>query len=68
MATDNSAKIAVLETVLNSGARTVTVDGVSTTYRSASEILDAIKRLRTEDDTNDYVKRRGVKNINLGGF
>lgn len=68
MAVDNAAKIAALQAILESGARTISVDGLSTTYRSRDEILAEISRLKESDTENGYVRRRRVMNINLGGF
>jgi hypothetical protein len=65
---DNAAKVSELESLLQSGLRSHTVDGQTVTYRDQSEIMDLIQRLKRADDTNDYTVRRRVRTISLGGF
>jgi len=68
MAVDNSAKIAALEQIRASGARTVNVDGLATTFRSLDELNQEIERLKNEDTVNGYTKRRKVQRIDLSRF
>lgn len=68
MATNNAEKIAALESILESGARSISVDGLTTTYRSRAEILAEIERLKLADGVNGYTKRRRAKNVDLSGF
>lgn len=41
-------RLAALETAYASGAKSVTVDGVTTTYRSADEMERAMRRLERQ--------------------
>lgn len=65
---DNAAKIAALEAILESGARSVSVDGLATVFRNRNEIVAEIDRLRSEDTVNGYAKRRRAKNVDLSQF
>lgn len=67
MFTDHSTTITALEGLLTSGVRQLTVDGVTTTYQSASDIRKEIQRLKAEDTANGYTKRPRVRSINLRG-
>jgi len=63
---DNSDKIKLLERILESGAHSISVDGVTTTYRDRQSIVSEIRRL--EGDDADVTTSRRVKSINLGAF
>lgn len=63
---DNSARIAEIRTLLGSGAKTVKVDGVETTFDLAS-LRKELRELMREDDTQAG-RRPTVSTINLGGF
>ena len=65
---DNSAKIAALKTILESGAHSVSVDGLATVFRNRDEIVAEIDRLQAEDTVNGYTKRRRAKNVDLSQF
>jgi len=63
---DNTAKIAELRAVIQSGAESVSVDGVST--RVNLDVITAeIRRLEEEDDTVGS-RRPAVCGVNLGSF
>jgi len=62
---DNSAEIAALETVLNSGARSVSVDGVTTTFENAEQIRRRLRELR-ETDTANAGRRPRISTIDIG--
>ena len=64
--TDNSAKIAKLQAILEAGADSVSVDGTTVHYDLA-EIRREIRRLMAEDTTNAG-RRPVAASINLGGF
>lgn len=68
MAVDNSSKIEALERVLSSGTRTITIDGITTTYNSLDDIRKAIAYLKEQDTENSYSGRKRVRRIKLGGF
>lgn len=65
---NNAQKIQALEKILQSGAKSVTVDGLTTTYRSQSEIVSEISRLKKDDTANEYRKKPRAVRIGLGGF
>lgn len=48
---DNTTKIAEIKAILQTGARSVTVDGVSTTYDFDS-LRKELRQLMAEDDTH----------------
>lgn len=62
---DKSAEIAKLEKLLDSGAKSVNVDGIQTTFASATQIRRRIRELQSETDGS---KRRKppVSTINIG--
>ena len=66
MPVDNSTKIATLQALLESGVRQLTVDGITTVYRSADDIRAEIRRLQNEDTTGNQPARPRVRSINLG--
>jgi len=63
---DNSTKIATLQAVLDTGATTMTVDGITVAVDHAS-IRKRIAALREADPTLNHARPRASK-INLGGF
>ena len=67
MAVDHSTEIAALEEILNSGARSITVDGVTTQFQNAEEIQRRIDHLKSEDDTSGQtVTKPRMSSINMG--
>lgn len=68
VAVDNATKIAALETLVATGARSITVDGVTTQYSSLDDIFKAIAYLKRQDTENSYTTRKRVRTIKLGGF
>lgn len=62
---DKSTEIAALEAILDSGARQVTVDGVTTSFSDATQIRKRIRELQVETDGDQRRKPR-VSTINLG--
>ncbi len=68
MPVDNSSKIATLESILASGLKSHTVDGVTTTYADRNDLVSEINRLKAEDAENSYTPKRRIRSINLGGF
>lgn len=63
---DNSEKIAAIDAAIETGVKSVSVDGVSTTYRSVSEMLLARDRLVATDTSGGYTARKRVASINMG--
>ena len=63
---DNSAAIAEIRATLASGARSVTVDGVSTTIDPDS-LRRELSRLEDEDSTARLTRPRSAQ-VYLGGF
>ena len=63
-----SEKIEYLRRILESGGLQVTVDGVTTLYRSRDDLVREIERLEGEDPSNTEPRRGRAKTINLGGF
>jgi len=63
---DNSAKIAELEAILETGATTVTVDG-QTIVRDLDVIRAQLRRLQADDNT-DKNRRPVTARIKLSGF
>jgi len=63
---DKSTEIAALEKILDSGARSVTVDGVTTAFSNAGEIRKRLRELQAETDGHQRRKPR-ISTINLGG-
>jgi len=61
---DHSTEITALESILNSGARSVTIDGVTTTFENADQIRRRLRELRATDDTNKG-RRPPLARINL---
>ena len=61
---DLSTEITALEMILNSGARSVTIDGVTTTFENADQLRRRIRELRAVDDT-DKGRRPTLARINL---
>jgi len=66
MDTDNSAKIVELETLLQSGATSVNVDGVSVAINPDSVRIE-LRRLQAADSI-ERRKRPAAATINLSGF
>ena len=63
---DNSERIAEIEEILRSGVKTVTVDGVTTSFDLES-LRRELRLLRASDDALRG-KRPVAARINLGGF
>lgn len=63
---DNTQQIANLRAIRASGARSVTTDGVTTTFESASEIDREIARLEREQTGSTTAKPR-IRGTNLSG-
>ena len=63
---DNSAKIAELEAILETGATTVKVDGQEG-VRDLKVVRAELRRLQADDDT-DKNRRPVTSRINLSGF
>ncbi len=63
---DNSAKIAELEAILETGATTVKVDGQEI-VRDLNVVRAELRRLQAADDT-DKNRRPVTSRINLSGF
>ena len=63
---DNAAKIAKIRTLLATGAASMTVDGVQTSYNLDS-LRKELSRLESEDDTV-LVNRPTFASIDLSGF
>ena len=63
---DNSAKIAELEAILETGATTVKVDGQEV-VRDLKVVRAELRRLQAEDDT-DKNRRPVMSKFNLAGF
>lgn len=63
---DNSERIEQIEAILRSGAKTVTVDGVTTSFDLES-LRRELRLLRGTDDTLRG-KRPVAARINLGNF
>ena len=66
MDTDNSAKITELETLLQSGANSVNVDGVSVAI-DLDSVRKELRRLQAADSIQRR-KRPAAATINLAGF
>ena len=66
MDTDNSAKITELETLLQSGANSVNVDGVSVSI-DLDSVRKELRRLQAADSIQRR-KRPAAATINLVGF
>lgn len=68
---DNSAQIVAIDEAIASGARSITVDGQTVSYRSLEEMRSVRKTLVNADDSGDYEdeqnKRRPFRGINLRG-
>jgi len=62
---DKSTEIAALETILDSGAKSVTVDGVTTSFSDAGHIRKRIRELRAETDGDQRRKPR-ISTVDLG--
>jgi len=63
---DNSVEIAKLEAVLNSGAETMTVDGM-TVRVDIRQLRQRLRELRAADDTHRF-KRPAVASVDLSGW
>jgi polyphosphate kinase len=63
---DNSARIAELEAILQSGVSSYTNDGTTVSH-DLGEVRKELRRLRAEDDTVGN-KRPQSFTVNLGGF
>ena len=63
---DNSAKIAELEAILETGATPVKVDGQEI-VRDLNVVRAELRRLQADDDT-DKNRRPVTSRINLSGF
>lgn len=64
MAVDNTAKIEAIKEARDSGVRSVTVDGTSTSFASISEMNSLIRQLETEQGDT---RRPTVFKMRLGG-
>lgn len=62
---DRSVEIAALQAVLNSGTKSVTVDGVTTSFSDASQIRKRIRELQVETDGDQRRKPR-ISTVDLG--
>ena len=65
-ATDNSKRIAEIDEILRSGARSVSTDGLSVSYDF--DTLREERRQLMEADTANRSRRPIASNINLSGF
>ena len=63
---DNSEAILAIRTLLGTGTRSVTVDGVTTTFDPDS-LRKELSRLLADDDT-EQTKRPRAFGVNLSGF
>lgn len=63
---DNTAKIAELRAILQSGVTTISVDGTTTTV-DLNQIRLELRQLIAEDDTQKTRKPR-LSSVNLGGL
>ena len=64
MAVDNAKQIAAIKEARNSGVKSVSVDGTSTTFASISEMNSLIRQLETEQGNT---RRPTVFKMRLGG-
>jgi len=63
---DRTAEIATLETLLNSGALEVDVDGVRTKFASPDDIRKRTRELKNE--TRGLKSRPRIVSMDVGGF
>ena len=63
---DNSAKIAAIRQILETGVQSTTVDGVSTTF-DLDSLRKELTRLEAEDESLQTARPR-VAQVYLGGF
>jgi len=63
---DNSARIAEIEAILQAGAVSVTIDGVSVTY-DFDTLRSELRKLRQADDV-EKSRRPTSTTVRLGGF
>jgi hypothetical protein len=64
---DNTAQINALKSILNSGARSITTDGVTTTFTSEGQIRKRIAELQGEAAGTTALVKPRIRGINLGG-
>jgi len=65
-ATDHSKRIAEIDAILQSGARSVSTDGLSISYDF--EALERERRQLLAEDEANRMRRPVASNIYLGGF
>lgn len=63
---DNATEIAAIEALLESGAKSVTVDGVTTQF-DLDGLRKELRRLRAEDDVRQ-TRRPFSASVDLSGF
>lgn len=63
---DNTAKIAAIDKILESGARQIAVDGIQATVDTDS-LRKERRRLVAEDDATTVMARPAASSIQLGG-
>lgn len=65
---NNAAKIENQENVIASGLKSVTIDGVTSTYRDLPELRSILRQLRDDDDATVGKRRPAFSTIRTGGF
>lgn len=64
---DRTREINALKSILNSGARSVTTDGVTTTFANEAAIRKRISELEVEQGGPVALVKPRIRGINLGG-
>lgn len=63
---DRSQQINALKSILNSGARSITTDGVTTTFANESAIRKRIAELEVEQGGASALVKPRIRSIHLG--
>jgi hypothetical protein len=63
---DRTREIAALKSILNSGARSITTDGVTTTFTSEAAIRKRIAELEVEQGGSSLLVKPRIRSIHLG--
>jgi hypothetical protein len=63
---NRTREINALKSILNSGARSITTDGVTTTFANEASIRKRIAELEVEQGGSSALVKPRIRSINLG--